>query len=194
MWPIGAKPTTANSEIVRVTGISTDTFTIVRAQESTSARTVVVGDQIAASITAKTITDIESLGYLNSTLYTGGDISSSAGSGAPATLTALATTATVPAIARQVKITLSAASNNSGILGNANYYGIWRGIVGSGTLVKGGFFTNIGSGDDNIFCMVGIDNPGAGSFTYNIGFYTTGGTGVTKASATEQALVLIEAI
>lgn len=59
IWPTGALPTTANAEIVRVTAISTDTFTITRTQESTSARTVVVGDQIAASLTAKTLTDVE---------------------------------------------------------------------------------------------------------------------------------------
>jgi hypothetical protein len=59
IWPAGAAPTTANSEIVRVTAVSTDTLTITRAQESSSARTVIVGDQIAATITAKTLTDIE---------------------------------------------------------------------------------------------------------------------------------------
>ena len=59
VWPVGVRPTTANAEIVRVTTISTDTFTITRTQESTSARSIIVGDQIAAGITAKTITDIE---------------------------------------------------------------------------------------------------------------------------------------
>jgi hypothetical protein len=59
IWPTGAQPTSTNAEIVRVTNISSDTFTITRTQESTSARTIVVGDQIAASITAKTLTDIE---------------------------------------------------------------------------------------------------------------------------------------
>ena len=194
VWPSGAQPLTTNSEIVRITNISTDTLTITRTQEGSSARSIIVGDQIANTITPKVLTDVESLGYINSTVYTGGDISSTATSGAPATLTALATTATVPAIARQVKITLSAATNNSSAIGAANYYGIWRGTVGSGTLVKGGYCTDIGSGDDNVFCIVGIDNPGAGSYTYNIGFFVTGGTGVTKASATEQVLVLIEAI
>ncbi len=62
------QPTTANSEIVRVTAISTDTFTITRAQESTSARTIVVGDQIADTITVKTLTDVElDRSYLTST-------------------------------------------------------------------------------------------------------------------------------
>lgn len=59
IWPVGANPITTNAEIVRVTAISTDTLTITRAQESTSARTVIVGDQIAATITAKTLEDIE---------------------------------------------------------------------------------------------------------------------------------------
>lgn len=59
VWPTGAQPTAATAEIVRVTGISSDTLTIVRAQEGSSARTVIVGDQISATITAKTITDAE---------------------------------------------------------------------------------------------------------------------------------------
>ena len=57
--PANTLVTSANSEIVRVTAISTDTLTITRAQELSSARTVVVGDQIAAAITSKTLTDIE---------------------------------------------------------------------------------------------------------------------------------------
>lgn len=67
VWPISQQPTTTNAEIVRVTNISTDTLTITRTQESTSARTIGVGDQIAATITKKTLTDIE-------TLTVGGDL------------------------------------------------------------------------------------------------------------------------
>jgi hypothetical protein len=59
--PADALATPANAEIVRVTGISTDTFTITRTQESSSARTVVVGDRIYAGITKKTLTDIETV-------------------------------------------------------------------------------------------------------------------------------------
>ncbi len=62
IWPVSVSPSVADAEIVRVTGKSTDTLTIVRTQEGTSARTVVVGDQIAAAITVKTITDIEAGG------------------------------------------------------------------------------------------------------------------------------------
>jgi hypothetical protein len=61
IWPTGVQPLAANAEIVRVTGIATDTPTIVRSQEGSSARTVVVGDQFAASITNKTLSDIEAL-------------------------------------------------------------------------------------------------------------------------------------
>ena len=64
--PFGAQPSAANSEIVRVTAISTDTFTITRQQEGTSARSILVGDLINAGITALSMTDAE--GY---TLYAG---------------------------------------------------------------------------------------------------------------------------
>jgi hypothetical protein len=59
IWPTAVQPLSTNAEIVRVTAVSTDTFTIVRATEGTSARTVVVGDQVAATITAKTLQDVE---------------------------------------------------------------------------------------------------------------------------------------
>ena len=59
VWPAGQKATAANAEIVRVTGKTSDTFTIVRVQESSTARSIVVGDQIVATITAKTLTDVE---------------------------------------------------------------------------------------------------------------------------------------
>jgi len=59
VWPANTAPTPANAEIVRVTSISTDTFTFTRTQESSSARSIIVGDQIAATITKKTLDDIE---------------------------------------------------------------------------------------------------------------------------------------
>lgn len=59
IWPTASQPLSTNAEIVTVTAVSTDTFTIVRTQEGTSARTVIIGDQIAATITAKTLTDVE---------------------------------------------------------------------------------------------------------------------------------------
>ncbi len=67
VWPAGTKPLTANAEIVRITAKASPSggntaFTITRTQESTNARTVVVGDQIALNLTAKTIEDIIGMG------------------------------------------------------------------------------------------------------------------------------------
>lgn len=61
IWPTASQPLKSNSEIVRITAINTGTrvITFTRTQESTTARTVVVGDQISATITNKTLTDIE---------------------------------------------------------------------------------------------------------------------------------------
>jgi hypothetical protein len=60
VWPLAELPTPTNAEIVRVTSKgSGDDWTILRAQENTNARAMLVGDQIAATITAKTLTDIE---------------------------------------------------------------------------------------------------------------------------------------
>jgi hypothetical protein len=52
IFPDGEQPDSDNAEIVTITNISTDTLTITREQESTSARTVVVGDVIMQGITA----------------------------------------------------------------------------------------------------------------------------------------------
>lgn len=60
VWPALAVPHAGNAEIVRVTNITGDTFTITRAQEGTSARTILVGDQIANTVTKLTFDDIES--------------------------------------------------------------------------------------------------------------------------------------
>lgn len=68
VWQTGVQPLSANAEIVRVTARSTDTLTITREQEGTSARTIVVGDQVALNITKKTFTDYEDV--LTNSFYT----------------------------------------------------------------------------------------------------------------------------
>lgn len=62
IWPHGENPLASNSEIVRVTAINGDGFTITRAQEGTTARNILPNDHIAATITARTVTDIENSG------------------------------------------------------------------------------------------------------------------------------------
>ena len=60
VWPIGVIPTPTNGELVRVTARTVDAFTIVRAQEGSVARAILIGDLFAETITAKALTDIES--------------------------------------------------------------------------------------------------------------------------------------
>lgn len=57
--PVATLPTAAVAEIWRVTNVVGNVWTIVRAQEGTTARTVLVGDQVFVGVTAKTLTDIE---------------------------------------------------------------------------------------------------------------------------------------
>ena len=57
--PASTIPDPTNAEIVRVTNIAGDVFTITRAQESTSAQAIAAGYYIANAITAKTLTDVE---------------------------------------------------------------------------------------------------------------------------------------
>lgn len=61
VWPSGAQATAGTAEIVRVTAKASDTFTIVRAQEGSTARSVVVGDQVAQTVTAGLFSDIGKL-------------------------------------------------------------------------------------------------------------------------------------
>lgn len=60
IWAASTLPNANTSEIVYVTAIVTDTFTIVRNDDSSNTRSIIVGDQIAATITANIITSIES--------------------------------------------------------------------------------------------------------------------------------------
>jgi hypothetical protein len=71
VWPASpAQPTAANAEIVRVTVVAGNVLTVATrnastTQEGSNNQTVASGWQIAASITAKTLTDIEN-NYVNS--------------------------------------------------------------------------------------------------------------------------------
>lgn len=56
----GVQPTSSNAEIGYITAVSTDTLTITRAQEGTSAQNAQAGWRVYGSITAKALTDIES--------------------------------------------------------------------------------------------------------------------------------------
>lgn len=51
IWPTATNPDPSNAEIALCTAVSGDVLTITRAQEGTSARTVVVGDQVMLAVT-----------------------------------------------------------------------------------------------------------------------------------------------
>lgn len=59
IFPSNAIPTPTTSEVVRVTAIATNTLTITRLQEFSSARAITVGDIVDMAITVKALTDIE---------------------------------------------------------------------------------------------------------------------------------------
>ena len=59
VWPSGEAPFAQLSEIIRVTNIVGDTFTIIRTQEGSTNRGIVVNDQIGNTITVKTLTDVQ---------------------------------------------------------------------------------------------------------------------------------------
>lgn len=62
VWPTAAQPLSVNAEIVRVTNVAGDVLTFSRTAESGGInRSILVGDQFAATITNKTLTDVETV-------------------------------------------------------------------------------------------------------------------------------------
>jgi len=61
IWPSGVQPTNTNAEIVRVTTVSTDTFTITRAQYGTTAQSITAGYQIAQTVDANLLNQLAPL-------------------------------------------------------------------------------------------------------------------------------------
>jgi hypothetical protein len=66
VWPATDYPDPTNAEIVRVTAVVGDVVTMVRAQEGTVPRTILVGDAFAATITRKTLDDLRDSSNQNS--------------------------------------------------------------------------------------------------------------------------------
>lgn len=72
-WPANKAPLASNAEIIRVTAIVGDTFTLTRAQEGTTAKSISIGWQISNTITTKIIDDIQNQGVFIGT-SAGGDL------------------------------------------------------------------------------------------------------------------------
>lgn len=108
-------------------------------------------------------------------------------SGTQGLITGLSATITVPN-GRTVKISGS-GSYLYNSAGNYSEVGVWRGTVGSGTQI--GWFGSNGTNPRG-WCTFTLDTPSAGSYTYNLGFSTTGGTATLEASSTRPAWILAE--
>jgi len=74
VWPVGEMPLSTNAEIVTVTDSTGDVLTIVRQKEETPARSIIVGDRVAATITAYTARTFRFLNAaIKTTTYTADD-------------------------------------------------------------------------------------------------------------------------
>jgi hypothetical protein len=73
----------SNAEVIRVTARATDALTIVRAQEASIARSILVGDMIHAGPTAKWFTDIEAVVLASPRVSLDGFITRNYDQGAP---------------------------------------------------------------------------------------------------------------
>lgn len=59
VYGVNQFPTVSNAEIVRVTGIISNTFTVIRQAEGSVARSLMAGDIMALVLTTKTMQDVE---------------------------------------------------------------------------------------------------------------------------------------
>jgi len=118
--------TSNNLEIVKCTARSTDVLTVVRAQESTTARAYSTGDRIEIRITAQTFVDAAGTDKLP---LAGGTITGSLGIGTPASVLRplhLAATSSIEAILEQTNAKVDGRKWNHLVSGgdsvtNANY-------------------------------------------------------------------------
>lgn len=61
VWPASVQPLASNAEIVRVTAVTTDTFTITRAQDGSTAQSITAGYQIAQTVNAGLLLELAAL-------------------------------------------------------------------------------------------------------------------------------------
>lgn len=110
--------------------------------------------------------------------------------------TGLTATVTIPAGGRSIKI--SFFGNLQVGTGVKNpVVSIWDGVVASGTQLASSSMVIQNAGISQFFVCYAVVTPSAGSKTYNIGWMSDGGGGVTTtmvASATSPALMIVEVI
>ena len=182
VWPIGSQPLTTNSEIVRITNISTDTLTITRIQEGSAARSIIVGDQIANTITPKVLTDIEAQGYLALATFT--STATVASTTLAAFSPAFTITFTVPATCHGVKVTV-----NCSLAVAALSIGVSLGLYESTTLLNALTYSQAVSADYTYISFVTyVSAPSAGSHTYNVYGATASNTLTLQAGTANNSI------
>lgn len=166
-WPAGAQPLSSNAEIVRVTAISTDTLTVEREQEGTTAQSIAAGFQFAAGITVKTITDVQSATIVP------GDIIPSAAFSRAGCLMCIGTAvsrSTYSELLTAISGTEAAASftNNSSTVG-----------VSLGTIVFLETLTGLGAGSHSGLSIPTSTTAGGSVYTGTITGYSSAASTVT---------------
>ena len=162
-----------------------------------------------SSINSGNIVDIRSFARLNGGLLNNGSVdatklstgavylghaikttASTTSSGTPVSIS-FSVTVTVPAGGRLVKVDLFANSLwTSGGTG-FNSVSLWRGSVGGGTKITANTAQSTVAGQQIPCNLTAIDNPGAGTFTYNIGLSVSANTANFQASVTDPAFLIV---
>lgn len=168
VWPTGTNPLTSNAEIVRVTGKSGDILQIQRTQENTTARSILIGDQIASSITAKTVTDIEVPGANAARAYI-------------ATLETTTSTSYADLTTPGPSVTVTIGANGLALMifGAEMFNGTSGGYIDMSVVVSGANTIAVGTNPYRLFAQAtGNSTPD------NKYFYSTLLTGLTAGSTT----------
>ncbi len=110
----------------------------------------------------------------------------------------LTVTVTVPAGGRSVKITTQIYQLGNTTSGDYIELSIWRGTVGSGTLVTAGAHGGFSGAGIDFAPLIGVETPSAGSVTYNVGLSTAAAGGTAQAFSPNTAgkgmMVMVEGI
>lgn len=147
--------------------------------------TTVTAPNIADKRTTATLNPSKFTTYLGSAIKT---TVSTTTSGTPVSI-GFSVTVIVPA-GRQVKIDLFA--NSLWTSGGAGFSSVslWRGAVGGGTKITSNTAQSTVAGQQIPCNLTAIDNPGAGTVTYNIGLSVSANTANFQASAADPAFLI----